>query len=205
MDLQAKGEFARAIGVSPGRISQMITEGIIGADALEGTGRGARIRVAVAKLQIAARRNPGQALGNGLTTRVHDVQPQAQPDRSPPALETLLTSDLPRQLQEERLEGERRKNRIAAREEALALGQLVPADQVRAELGRVLQEAANFNAGLITDFATAIAGEYGLPQRDLLHMLRRVSNEKRAELAERLRANAAATAAVTTTEIGEPA
>lgn len=200
MEVQAKGAFARTIGVSAGRISQMIAEGIIGADALEGTGRAAMIRVSVAKQQIAARRNPGQALANGLTTRVHDAP---SPAASQGTLELPLAADLPRQLQEERLEAERRKNRIAAREEAQALGQLVPAEQVRAEIGRVLQAAENFNAGLVTDFATAIAGEYGLSQRDLVHLLRKVRTEKRAELAERARANAAAAPETTVTEIGE--
>ena len=179
----SKSEFAAHIGVVPSRITKMIADEIIGADVV-GSGRAARVLVERAKQQIAARRNPGQALANGLTTKVHDAGP------GPATLELPLASDLPRQLQEERLENERRKNRIAAREEALALGQLVPAEQVRAEIGRVLQVSENFNAGLIADFASAIAGAYGLSQRDLVHLLRKVRSEKRAGMAERARTNA---------------
>lgn len=196
MLVMTKADFARRIGVSDTRISQMIRERIIGPDALEGEGRGARIRVELAEAQIAERRHPGQALGNGLETKVAESAPvpSSEPGAAP-------DGSLARLLQEERLEAEKRRNRIAARDEALALGQLVSAEDMRAEMGRLAQAIEDENAGMLVDFATAIAGQFGLDQRDLLHLLRKVRNEKKAQAAERARTRATELPATAETEL----
>src|SRR5690606_9605999 len=71
----SKGEFARMVQVSPGRVSQWIAEGKIGPDALQGEGRLAKIIVDRAMAQVRLRRDPGQAVGNGIATRLFD-EPQ---------------------------------------------------------------------------------------------------------------------------------
>ena len=68
--LLSKSEFAELCGVSPAAVSQWIKQGKISGEGLVGEGRTARIRVAVAMRQVNLRRDVGQALGNGLGTRL---------------------------------------------------------------------------------------------------------------------------------------
>lgn len=182
----SKGDFAAHIGVTPGRVSQMITSGMIGADALVGAGRYARIKVEMAVAQIRGRRDVGQALGNGLGTRLSDT-PTQQADakllpRDPDTTELIAL---------ERLASERRRNRLAEIEEAERMGRLVPAEDMQREVGKVAQRLVNTFTGMVPDIANAIAAEYSLPARDLVHLIRRVMNEKRADAAQELGATAA--------------
>ena len=177
----SKGEFAAHIGVSAGRVSQMITSGMIGKDALVGEGRSARVLVETAVEQIRKRRDVGQALGNGLGTRLSDA-PAQQADakllpRDPDTTELIAL---------ERLASERRRNRLAEIEEAERMGRLVPAEDMQREVGKVAQRLVNTFTGMVPDIANAIAAEYSLPARDLVHLIRRVMNEKRADAAQEL-------------------
>ncbi|CAN7584809.1 hypothetical protein LJR016_004306 [Devosia sp. LjRoot16] len=181
----SKGDFAGEVGVTPGRISQYIAAGIIGPDALVGEGRSARIRVELAKQQIAARRHVGQGLGNGLLTRLD----QAEPTGDVPA-PVLKTDDPAKLIQLERLEQEKRRNRRETIEEAATLGRLVPADDMQREIARTAQKVVNTFAGMAPDIANAIAAKFGLPQRDVLHLVKQVMNDKRATAAQ-LERNAA--------------
>lgn len=180
----SKGAFAGHIGVSPGRVSQMIAEGLIGRDALVGEGRMAQIDVEKAVAQIRARRDTGQALGNGLMTRL-EATPKG--DGVLPAKDPDTTELIAR----ERLDSERRKNRLAEIEEARRLGQLVPVEDMRREMGKELQRQANVYEGMIPDVANALAAQYGLPARDIIHLIRKVQAEKRAASAEARRQDAA--------------
>jgi hypothetical protein len=176
-----KGEFAAEIGVSAGRVSQYIKAGIIGPDAMVGQGRSARIIVKLARQQIMARRDPGQALGNGLLTRLEQGEKEetggAGNEARPPA------DDPGRLIQMERLERERRNNRIAAVEEAKSQGHLVEADALVREVGRVSQTLVNTFMGMAPDIANAISAQFGVPQRDVVHTVRRVMSERRANIA----------------------
>ncbi len=188
MQVASKGDFARIAGVSPGRVSQWIAEGKIGPDALDGEGRSARIKVDVALVQVKLRRDPGQAIGNGIGTRLFADQGDAEPKPSIPVLPNR-SDDVVYQIQQERLESERRKNRIASVDEAVKLGQLVPADEARAEMMRLARQVDEENGAMLADFASAIAGRFSLPQRDVLHLLREVRNEKKAAAAKRASAD----------------
>jgi hypothetical protein len=175
----SKGDFARHIGVTPARVSQMISERLIGADALVGEGRYARINVELASAQIGHRRDPGQAMGNGLKT---DLGSPTRSPASPTPREASedLDEDDPRALiLLEKLEGEQRKNRMARIEEARQLGQLVPADEMRRAMGKALQDQLNHFTGMAPDIANAIAAKFELPQRDVLHLVRQVMSERR--------------------------
>lgn len=61
----SKSEFAALRGVSPGRVSQWISEKKIHGDAIEGEGRSARIVVEVACQQLGVTLDPVQAVANG--------------------------------------------------------------------------------------------------------------------------------------------
>lgn len=175
----SKGDFASHIGVSPGRVSQYIAAGIIGRDALSGEGRAARIVVEKAVEQISARRHVGQALGNGLKTRLDLEGPVETLEPSP----SVLTNDPARLIQLEKLEQERRRNRLATIDEAKALGELVPVEDFRREIGKVSQTLVNTFTGMAPDIANAVAAKFGVPARDVLHLVRQVMSEKRAEAA----------------------
>lgn len=186
----SKGEFARLIGVSPARVSQYIAAGTIDAAALVGEGRSARVRVHLAAHQVASRLHVGQRLSNnGLMNRASLV-----------AAGDLLATDAPQagqsvqsvadQIQIERLALERRKNRTAEIEEAERLGRLVPLADFTREVSRAAQEAVNVFTGMVPDIANAFAAEHGVPQRDGMHLIRRVMNEKRAAAALMHRAQA---------------
>lgn len=179
----SKGDFAAHVNLSPGRISQYIANGTIGRDALVGEGRSARIVVEKAVEQISARRHVGQALGNGLKTRLDLSGPVETIEPSP----SVLTNDPARLIQLEKLEQERRRNRLATIDEAKALGELVPVEDVRREVGKVSQTLVNTYNGMAPDIANAFAAKFGISQRDALHLVRQVMAEKRAVAAEQLR------------------
>jgi hypothetical protein len=61
----SKVDFAAHIGVTKGRISQMIASGIIGRDAMQGEGRSARIVVEKAVEQIRTGGMSGRRWGMG--------------------------------------------------------------------------------------------------------------------------------------------
>lgn len=196
----SKQDFAQHINVSKGRVSQMLADGTIGRDALVGEGRSARIDVDKAIRQISLRRDIGQSMGNGLNTRVSslliddadsELADAARRDTSmTPAKAATKTDDLAQQLQLERLESEKRKNRIAAADELVRQGQMVPADQVRSAMNKLARQVDEENGAMLADFASEIASKFGLVQRDVLHLLRQVRNEKKAAVAERARVRA---------------
>lgn len=183
----SKGDFATEIGVSAGRVSQYIAAGIIGSDALSGEGRNARIIVDVAKAQISRRRHGGQALGNGLMTRLVGPQDASPEEPEAPKPETLKRDDPATLIQIERLESERRKNRLAAIDEAREVGQLVPAEDMQCAVGRTAQQLVNAFTGMAPDIANAVAAQFSLPQRDVLHLVRKVMNEKRGGVAQAMK------------------
>jgi hypothetical protein len=188
MQTMSKGDFARECNVTPGRVSQWLSDGVIGRDCLDGEGRNARIIVDRAKAQIALRRDPGQAMGNGLGTRL-DFGPSEPPTPDEPE-RPQKRDDVAHQIQLERLEQEKRRNRRETIDEQERLGSLVPAGEVRAQMTRLAQQIDEANGAMLADFAAAIAARFELPQRDVLHELRRVRTDKKAAEAERAKARA---------------
>ena len=187
----SKSEFAAHIKVSPGRVSQYLREGLIGKDALVGEGRSARIVVEKAVEQLRTRRHVGQAMGNGLLTDLGDGKGDAGgAGESDAGAELQLTGskdDVAKQIQLERLEQERRKNRRETIEEAQQLGQLVRVEDFRHEVGKTAQTLVTTFMGMAPDIANAIAAEFKVPQRDVLVLVRRVMNAKRAHATTALR------------------
>jgi len=182
MQTMTKADFARHIGVSDVRVSQYVRDGIITADALYGEGRSARIIVDKALEQVSARRHVGQALSNGLTTKLSfDRPPVGDGPLSP------RDPDTAELIQLERLTQERRKNRLAEIEEEERLGRLIPVADFNREIGKISQALVNTYNGMAPDIANAFAAKFGISQRDALHLVRQVMSEKRAVAAEQLR------------------
>jgi len=191
-----KGHFAELIGVSPGRVSQMISEGKIGPEALDGEGRSARIRVEQARAHLRERTDLGQRLGNGMATRLDGQLPLMPPPRlavgareSAPqqagaeGVNPSLSPTQPKdpgpvdpyadRLKQLKLADAERRERQALEEELAARGTYVRADRSRAALNGVAATILNVFEGSIADLAQALATQFEIPQRDLMHVLRK--------------------------------
>ena len=189
MQVVTKGEFARLINVSPGRVSQMIAEGKIDRAAMVGEGRLARIRVDLAKAQIAERTDIGQRFGNGLGTQLEfDAgERRASAETAPrPASDPVADA-----IKQERLRSLRLANEREAESRLAEQGRYVLADDALAGFTRVAAAMLNVFEGGLGDLATAFAAKFGLSQRDALHLARTEFRAIRARAAEQLRRESA--------------
>lgn len=78
-DVISKSAFAKRCSVDPSAVTYWIKNGILTGEALVGEGRMAKINGAVAQAQLRKNRDVGQALGNGIATRIEDT-PIASPE-----------------------------------------------------------------------------------------------------------------------------
>lgn len=201
----SKGEFAALIGVSPGRVSQYLAEGKISAAALQGVGRNAKIIVEQAKADLRLTLDVGQRLGNGIETRL-DAAPIAAPHPAATVAAPALDLEAPgpagstppprmggldEQIKQAKLEQIQRANRNAAKAEAESKGALTETEASRQAMTKVASSMLLVFEGGLTDFASAIAAEFKVPQRDVLHLLRREFRKIREAAAKQARKDAA--------------
>lgn len=171
---ESKGEFAKRCNVSPGRVSQWIKDGQIGPEALVGEGRSAKILIDVAVQQLQARRDVGQAVGNGLDTRLErPVAPVAAVSGSPGASSgpPSVKDPTSEEIKRERLWALQAANREVREKEAARLGIYTETATVRAEMGRISGQMMRIFEGALPELATAIAAEFKLDARDVTHLL----------------------------------
>lgn len=202
-ELMTKGEFAAFIGVSPGRISQYIAERQIFGDALEGEGRKARIRVAVAQEQLRKTIDPGQRFGaNGKALRMggevpavpkpaetlfdHPTQP-----RAPSAAASPIDKDVD-ELAQLRLRRERVKTEQAEEERKHQKGLYTLSSAARQEAAKAVTAAFSVMDAGIQEMAEAIAERFSLPVRDVQQELVRAFRSVREKQARDFRAAAEA-------------
>lgn len=187
LNLVAKGEFARRVNITPGRVSQMIAEGKL-AGCLVGEGREQRIDYDKAVEALKVRRDPGQALGNGLKM-------QLAPAAAPAAVATAPTpADAPRseadeidlKLRREKLVEAEARNRKLREEEKARAGTYVLAEHVRIETAKLASTILQMFEGGLSDIGSEIAATYKLPERDLKHLLRKRFREVRTAVSQRL-------------------
>lgn len=178
-----KGEFARLINVTPGRVSQYIASGQIGPDALDGTGRNARIIVDKARRQLTGRLDVAQRVGlNGLGNRVTaPAATEPEPSNYRPPSQSDAIAD---QIAKEKLEQAKMQTARAKREEALAEGRYIRADEAKAEITRAVAMAYRVMEGGLADMATYLAGQFEVPQRDILHHLQKAFRDVRVRAAQ---------------------
>ena len=164
-EIVSKGRFAELCNVSPGRVSQWISEGKLSGAAIVGSGRSAQIDVDLGKAQVKASRDVDQAhSGNGLATNLEAEAPRSR--------ELPLTNTVTDQIAEQRLELLKRQNREKETDEAARLGRLVEADDARRHAGQEVARALNRFEGALPEFANAIAAKFKVPARDVLHELK---------------------------------
>jgi len=175
-----KGEFAKMVNLSPGRVSQMISEGKL-SDCLVGEGREARIDAAKAIEKLKLRRDPGQALGNGAKATL-SVTPAAP----------SVSDDISLKLQRAKLEEAEFRNRKLREEERVREGTYVRADDVKAETAKLATRLLQLFEGGLTDVATEIAATFKVPQRDVLHLLKKRFRDVRTNVSAEIAAEASA-------------
>ncbi|RVI02637.1 hypothetical protein CN205_25765 [Sinorhizobium meliloti] len=180
-----KGAFAAHIGVSAGRISQYIAEGKIYGDALEGDGRSAKIRPAIARQQLQKTLEPSQRFGaNGaavLKSAALQLAPSDGASAPPPRL--TFTDDVADQLAAERLRQQQITTARLEREEALEVGRYMRTDDARRQTVRAVSEAFKVMEQGIPEMAKAIAAQFGVPMHDATHALLKVFRDVRAKKA----------------------
>jgi hypothetical protein len=200
-EIVTKGEFAAAIGVSPGRVSQYIAERKIFGAALRGEGRAARIHLPTARAQLQKTLEPSQHLGgNGQALRgtlfeqvSAPAEPalNAKPARHPVASAPSLIPEPPLDdIAAERLKQMRIKTAQAERQEALERGRYMLAEAARREMGKAVGEAFKVMERGLQDMAAELAEQFSLPQRDVHHALQKAFRSVRVEAASRFRAQA---------------
>ena len=190
-----KGEFARRRGVTPGRVSQWIKEEKIFGPALVGEGRHAKIVEEIAVAQLRQQLDVSQMTGNGLGTRL-DVDNQAIETDSSQQLSDLSFFTDPHvspagatiedRIKHEKLEALKRANRAKAIEEAERAGRFVDANDAAIEMRRIAAQLMSVFEGGLPDIAAAIAANWQLPQRDVLHLMRSEFRAVRAAAATAL-------------------
>lgn len=204
----SKGEFARLINVSPGRVSQYIASGQIGPDALDGEGRSARIIVDKATRQLNARLDVAQRVGiNGIGTRLSSdaPSPEAAPSQNSLPIELLRTqSDIVAdQIAREKLEQAKMQTARARRDEALAAGRYMLADEARAETAKAVGMAFRVMEGGLADMASELAARFEIPQRDIMHQLQKSFRGVRERAAQGFRNEAEALDKTVVDQVGE--
>ncbi|ARO22933.1 hypothetical protein TAL182_CH01120 [Rhizobium sp. TAL182] len=199
----SKSEFAAMINVSPGRVSQFIAAGQISAAAIIGSGQRAKIDVERAKADLRLALDVSQRLGNGIDTRLEAGEPISVP--SQPAGNATLPLSAPtgldHEIKQQKLEQIRRVNRNAAIADAQSRGQLIETDQARAEMTRIAAGMLQVFEGGLTDLAAAVAAEFKVPQRDVLHLLRKQFRQIRATAARQMQTMAVELPGTTPVEI----
>jgi hypothetical protein len=156
MPLMSKAEFSRSLGVSRSAVGGMIRRGQISGPAL--TERAGRILVddVIARQQLRARLDDRQREANGKA----QLGDEASGDATMAQIKTARLRQLT--LANERAEAE-------ARERS---GELLSADQVRREVGRVASRIVALHDAEIPQLATEISAASKLPLRDAIHLLR---------------------------------
>ncbi len=183
-----KGEFARMVNLSPGRVSQMISEGKI-SDCLVGEGRLQRIDADKAIEKLKLRRDPGQALGNGAKAQLHPAPPAAAyPVPSAPMGES---DEISLRLQRAKLEEAEFRTRKLREEERARAGLYVLAEDVKAETAKLATRLLQLFEGGLADVATDIASTFKLPQRDVLHLLKKKFRDVRTNVSAEIAQEAA--------------
>jgi hypothetical protein len=180
-DVVTKSKFALLVGVSPGRVSQFLSEKKIFGDAIIGDGRHARIRVSVALEQLKRSLDLSQRLGANGRARLDDAEIGSRLAGVPAAVADTVENNIKAQ----RLEQLELANERAREEKAARSGLYVKADDTRQEIGRVAARLLIMFDGALGDFATAIAAQSNMSARDALHLLRttfRVVRDRNSEI-----------------------
>lgn len=196
--LATKSQFAAMIGRDPAFVTRAIGTGKLTADALEGSGRSARIRIDAAKRQLGMALDLGQQLAQKSPLIFADAFAPALAPGGPAADGEIDTPVLHREREEQirlrnaklRLEVER-----GERDAAAASGELVDRAGVAAALTRQFAFLATVFDEIPQALAKTLSEQFGIGYAELLIAIKAGVRTQRTGFAERVRATAAQHAA----------
>lgn len=145
--------------------------------------------------QPAAAPDPAPATVQQTILSMTETAPVEQPVSEAPAPSSTPAAPRPDtvedQMKRARLEEQLRRNRIQAADEALRQGMLMSADDAREQMKSIAKMMLQIFEGVLPDFAAAVAAQFDIPQRDVLHLLRAEFKKvrKTAAMKERARAD----------------
>jgi len=187
LTVETKTQFALRCNVSQGRVSQWIAAGKIKPGSLEGDGRSARVRVEAALADLKRSLDVSQSIGlNGFTTRLAAPEPSrpeaasaavtgapvpTQASDAPPPQTPSRADDTAEQIAQERLRQAQIQTRRAEREEALHVGRYMLREDAEAQIARTAGIVLTTVESGFNTMADALAAEFGIPRRDVLHTL----------------------------------
>ena len=199
----SKSEFARLLGVSPARVSQMISEGKIDGAALIGEGRKAKIDFDVAREQVRLRTDLGQSLGNGLATKVqtepvhepahgaedvaHALDVAAQP--ATPMQPLVKTEEQIRRdkLEEFKVREAARKDRAGVEDELKRAGTLIMREDAEMEIAAIVAIIYDQLDGAPDRIGKLLAAEFEMTNlRDVVFFLRQQFRDLKTQLSGEL-------------------
>jgi hypothetical protein len=140
----------------PASVRRGFADGKISGEAIVGSGHRARIRVAMALEQLGRTLDPSQHLGANGRARVGSGDDGTVEDA----------------IKRARLEQLSLANEHARAVREAEAGRYVLADDARQQLGAIAGRMVSAFEGSLGEMATAIAGKFKVPARDVLHILR---------------------------------
>ncbi|MFC3674672.1 hypothetical protein [Ferrovibrio xuzhouensis] len=150
-----KGEFAAMRQVSPGRVSQWISEGKISGLAIVGEGRSARIDPVVACQQLGVTLDPVQSVANGLQSTI-PLDGQASPNSVQPEVFTDQRRLAKIKADQAEMAYERDRREFEAES-----GRYLLADQAAAAWSKIFGKVIADLEGAIPDMAVSVAQALG--------------------------------------------
>lgn len=175
-EILSRSAFARAINLSAARVTQLVNEGVIDGDVLVGSGRDSKIRAEIAKQQIKDRTDLSQRLGNGLKADLEGMSGKDVLPRMP---------SLADKLGEEKLEQAQIETRKRRREELASDGLYMLTSDVDANMARLCNDVVQIFEGGLADIAGALASNFDVAERDMLHSLRAEFRKTRERAAKK--------------------
>ncbi|MET4734771.1 gas vesicle protein [Thalassospira sp. MBR-102] len=185
-EVVSKSEFARLIGVSKARVSQLISESKITGDAIQGEGRTAKIVVAAAMVQLKATLDLDQRAANGradLNTVDGSVETPL-PTENTSVLRAPTTDDLYKQ---ERLRKIQHENEDLEEKRREKKGVYVRSDVIRSTVSRHVGSMIDGFEADLAHWAEELSAETGGSVKELKHKLRNLFRGTREKLARHSR------------------
>jgi hypothetical protein len=180
----SKGQFAKLVGVTAGRVTQWISAKQIYGDALVGEGRAARIRVASAIAQLRSTVD-GSTANARLRLDGLSVDPNGDSQAAGTSDATVENS-----IKVARLGQLELSNARARAEAAAASGRYTKTADVKQQMGRISSTLINAFEGHQAELASKIAAKFSLSLRDVQHFTRAEFRTFRVRASDALRQQA---------------
>ena len=178
--MATQAEFARITNSSRQTVGKWLRRKLISGDAVVGEGRALRIDVDRAKRQLRSRRDVGQAMSNGLKTKLA-ARHRGDTDDDEAA---DVGTDIDDAIKREKLIEIQGRNRKTAEDEAARSGRYVLASTARAKACLAAAELLRIFEGALPELAGDVAARHQCEGREELLAMRQVFARYRIRMAE---------------------